>query len=132
MEGKKRKKKKEKRMILKSHVLLLLWEWTKGQKCLFEVWTKSTNFILYFLLYLGRFIFYGPRWKTPKPHQFSLIPLLLTNYPSQLFSLIFSFWFFSIFPKITPTKHILKVSPSALQYIWPHGPLHTKPINLYL
>ena len=54
-----RKKEEKKRMMLNSHALLLLWEWTKGQKRLFKFWTKNANFLLCFLPDLGRFIFGG-------------------------------------------------------------------------
>ena len=93
-----KKKGEKKRMMLNSHALLLLWEWTKGQKKLSEFWTKNANFLLCFLPDLGRFIFGG------SGVQFSLHPSLLTKYSSQPFSLIFSSWFFSILPKITQTK----------------------------
>ena len=121
-----KKKRRKKRMMLKSHALLLLWEWTKGQKDFLKFEQKMQIF------FFASSPIWGDLFLVGFSVQFSLHPPLLTKYSSQPFSLIFSFWIFSIFPKITQTKHILKVSPNALQHIWPHGPLHTKPINSYI
>ena len=75
------------------------------------------SFLPHFLSILERLNCGGSREKMARPHHFSLPLPLSSKHPSHPFSLLFStIFFFSILPKIHPSKHSVSLCLSL--FIW--------------